>query len=107
MTFTAEQIELVRYALDYTGRFTDTGISIPRVHDKKGEELHTSIYSTINEVIQKEIDKRKKEKDKTNITEIDVTFSLEQRLFLLEMLAMPWEAKMFEKKNAIIALLNT
>lgn len=107
MIITAEQVELIRYALDYTGRLTATGVNIPKTHDKRGEELYTAIYKVINDEIEKEIEKRKKAKDTSDILSLDLTFSLEQRVFLLEMLSIPWEARLFEKKNTLIALLNT
>lgn len=107
MVITADQVELIRYALDNTGKFTATGLSIPKTHDKRGEELYTAIYKVINEEIEKELEKRKKAKDTSDILSLDLTFSLEQRVFLLEMLSIPWEARLFEKKNTLIALLNT
>lgn len=107
MKITAEQVEIIRHALDYTGRFTNTGAGIPKTHDKRGEEMYTSIYKVINTEIEKELEKKKKAKDTSDILALEVTFTLEQRVFLLEMLSIPWEARFFEKKNTLISLLNT
>jgi len=100
MKLNTEAIALLRYALNYSGNFTEKGQPIPKSYGKEDEKMYTDITSKIDTVIKKEVEKNKE------VAEVEVKLSLEERAWIVRQMDIPWEPQTFAGKNKLISLLE-